>query len=103
MKILEKSVEFEWDKGNVDKNKVKHGVENKEAEKAFLGKDKFIFKDKLHSKKEERFRIFGKTNKGRELLVVFTIRSKKIRIISARDMSRREVKFYEKKISTTKV
>lgn len=103
MKILDKSVEFEWDRGNVDKNKVKHGVENKESEEVFLGRDKFIFKDKLHSRKEDRFRIFGKTNKGRELLVVFAIRNKKIRIISTRDMSRREVKFYEKKIDSTKV
>lgn len=103
MKIIDKSVEFEWNKGNIDKNKVKHGVGNKEAEETFLGKDKFIFKDKLHSQKEERLRIFGKTKNGRKLLVVFTIRGEKIRIISARDMNKKEVKFYEKKINSTKV
>lgn len=103
MKILDKSIEFEWNKGNIDKNKVKHGVENKEAEETFFGKDKFIFKDKLHSRKEERFRIFGKTKDRRKLLVIFTIRGEKIRIISARDMNKKEVKFYEKKINTTKV
>jgi len=103
VKILDKYIEFEWDKGNIDKNKTKHDIENKEAEEIFLCKQKFIFKDKLHSQKEERLRIFGKTNKNRKLLVVFTIRNKRIRIISARDMNKKEVKFYEKKINTTKI
>ncbi len=103
MKILDKSIEFEWNKGNIDKNWLKHKVTNKESEESFFGKEKFVFKDKLHSYKEERFRIFGKTKNRRKLLVVFTIRGKKIRIISARDMNKKEVKFYEKKIDSTKV
>ena len=103
MKILDKTVEFEWDKGNVDKSWLKHKVTNKESEEFFFGKEKFIFKDKLHSYKEERFRIFGKTKNRRQLLIVFTIRDEKIRIISARDMNKKEVKFYEKKINSTKV
>lgn len=61
------------------------------------GKKKKIFKDKLHPKGEERFRVIGKTKKGRLLFVVFTIRKEKIRIISARDINRKEVCLYEEK------
>lgn len=103
MKIIDKTVEFEWDKGNINKNWVKHKVANKESEESFFGKEKFIFKDKLHSHKEERFRIFGKTKNRRKLLIIFTIRAEKIRIISARDMNKKEVKLYEKKINSTKI
>ncbi len=71
-------VEFEWDKGNVGKNK-KHRVEDKEAEEVFFDNKKFIFKDVIHSKKEERFRIIGTTKQGRLLFIVFTIRNKKVR------------------------
>ena len=96
MRIDKTVVEFEWDKGNIGKNK-KHHVEDKEAEEAFLDERKKIFKDKLHSSGEERFRIriIGKTKKGRLLFVVFTIRKGKIRIISARNINKKEVYLYE--------
>ena len=100
MKTVKQVFEFEWDKGNTDKNK-KHGVEDKECEEVFLDKRRFIFKDKLHSGKEERLRILGKTKEDRLLFVAFTVRSKKIRIISARDINKKEVYLYEKKVSTT--
>lgn len=100
MKTLKGLVEFEWDKGNVDKNK-KHGVENKESEEIFLDEERFIFKDRVHSNKEERFRILGKTKEGRVLFLVFTIRGKKVRIISARDVNKKERRFYEEKIKNT--
>ena len=92
---VDKSVfEFEWDKGNIGKNK-KHNVEDKEAEEVFLDLKKKIFKDHLHSNGEERSRVVGETKKGRLLLVVFTMRKSKIRIISARNINKKEVYLYE--------
>ena len=55
VKILEKGTEFEWDKGNIDKNWLKHRVSNKESEESFFDKNSIIYKDVIHSKKEERF------------------------------------------------
>lgn len=96
MKIIKIPVEFEWDKGNIDKN-LKHEVENKESEEPFFDKNKVIYNDLLHSGKEDRFIILGKTKKNRLLYTVFTYRNRKIRIISSRSMDQKEVKFYEKK------
>jgi len=88
-------LEFEWDKGNIDKNK-KHDVEDKESEEIFFDGGKVILKDKLHSSdSEERFIILGRTKKGRLLYLVFTKRGKRIRIISARDTNKKEVYIYE--------
>lgn len=97
MKVLPEPIEFAWDKGNINKNEVKHNVADREAEEVFFDKKRFIFKDKLHSKKEERLRILGKTKKKRLLFIVFTIRDNKIRIISARSVNKKEVFLYEKK------
>jgi len=96
MKILPEPVEFEWDRANRDKNLIKHNVTNKEAEEVFQGENVFIFKDETHSQLEERFGLFGETKKGSLLSVTFTIRRNKIRIITARDMSKRERREYEK-------
>ena len=89
-------IEFIWNKGNKDKNWLKYKVTDKEAEEAFFDENKKISKDKLRSKKEERFIVLGKTKRNRLLFIVFTIRNKKIRVISARDINRRERKLYEK-------
>ncbi len=90
-----KPVEFQWDKGNIEKNK-KHDVKDKEAEESFLDKNKVIYNDKLHSDKEERFVLLGKTKKDRLLYIIFTKRGNKIRIISVRDINKKEVGIYEK-------
>lgn len=90
-------VEFIWDKGNKDKNWVKHKVTDQESEEVFFDEEKKTFKDKLHSKGEERFRIIGRTKRGRLLFVVFTIRRNRVRVISARDINKKEVKLYEEK------
>ena len=103
MLIIKEPINFQWDKGNVGKNKRSHGVAEKEAEETFFDKKKRTFKDHVHSGKEERFRVIGKTKHKRLLFVAFTIRSGKVRIISARDVNRKEVSLYEEKISTTKV
>lgn len=96
MATIREPIGFVWDKGNIDKNWKKHKVPNKECEETFFDKNKRIFKDKLHSGKEERFRIVGKTKKNRLLFIVFTIRNRKVRVISARDINKKEVHFYEK-------
>lgn len=102
MKTIKDLVEFEWDKGNIGKNK-KHGVEDKESEEVFLDDKKIVFKDYLHSQQEKRFIIIGKTEKGRLLYVAYTERGKKIRIISARDINKKEMYIYEKKAKAAKI
>lgn len=93
--ITETVVLFEWDKGNSGKNK-NHGVEDREAEEAFFDTRKQTFRDTIHLQREERFRIIGKTKHGRLLFVVFTARREKVRIISARDVNKKEGYLYEK-------
>lgn len=100
MKVNRKILEFQWDTGNITKNQ-KHKVEDKEAEEAFLDKKKIIFKDVLHSEKEKRFILIGKTKKKRFLYIIFTLRKNKIRIISARDINKKEVSIYEKAIKNS--
>jgi len=93
---LPKPISFEWDKGNSNKNFKKHNVTNQEAEVCFSNKPFIISEDIKHSRKEKRFQALGKTNRGRLLFLSFTIRKDKIRIISARDMSKKEEVTYEK-------
>ena len=102
MRVYKDAFEFDWDKGNIGKNR-KHKVEDKEIEEVFFDKHRYIFKDVIHSGNEERFKILGKTKKGRLLFVVFTMRKKKIRIISGRDINKKEVYLYEEKIKNTKI
>lgn len=97
MKIVRESVEFDWDKGNKEKNK-KHRVDDNEAEEPFFDEQKVMYRDVLHSKSEERFILLGKTKRERLLYIIFTMRKGNVRIISARDMNKKEVQFYEKAI-----
>lgn len=84
----------------IGKNK-KHNVGDLGAEEPFLDERHFIFKDHIHSQNEERFRILGRTQSERLLLVVFTLRLGKIRIISVRDVNKSEAKLYEERIKNT--
>jgi hypothetical protein len=86
---------FDWDKGNIDKNWLRHKVSSVEIEEVFFNEPLLISFDKTHSQNESRFATLGITNEIRKLFIVFTIRKNKIRIISARDMSRKERKVYE--------
>lgn len=90
-------VGFDWDKNNQYKNWVKHRVDFRECEQVFSNKPIKFFPDPKHSKKEKRLVAYGITNKGRGLALVFTIRNKKIRVVSARNMSRKERRIYVKK------
>jgi uncharacterized protein len=96
MVIIKKPVNFEWDSGNVDKNKRKHNVNEKEAEEVFFDKNKVIYNDYFHSQQEKRYILLGQTRRERSLYIVFTKRGEKVRIISARDINKREVKLYKK-------
>jgi uncharacterized DUF497 family protein len=95
MKIDRKLLEFIWDKGNINKNWGKHKVKDSECEEVFFDSNKVILKDVLHSENEDRMIILGETRERRLLFVVFTVRDKKARIISARDINRKERKLYE--------
>ncbi len=85
---------FQWDEGNIDKNFKKHGVHWTECEEVFFNKPLVVKPDLKHSQKEDRYYALGKTNNGRLLFIVFTIRQDRIRIISARDMNKKERRFY---------
>ena len=88
---------FEWDENNKTKNWNKHKVEFKECEEIFSNRPLKTYKDVKHSQNENRFVALGITNRNRGLYLVFTVRKDKIRIISARDISRKERNLYEKK------
>ena len=86
---------FEWDKDNIEKNWLKHKVSPVECEQIFFNEPLIILDDPKHSISEKRFAAFGCTDARRLLAIVFTKRGKLLRVISARDMNRRERKFYE--------
>lgn len=88
---------FEWDEGNARKSVEKHGVSQAEAEQVFLNEPLLIVEDPSHSQAEPRFHALGVTDRGRRLHVTFTLRveSTKIRVISARDMHRKERERHE--------
>lgn len=90
-------IAFDWDKSNQDKNWKKHNVHFREAEEVFLNRPLKLFQDKQHSIVEKRFQALGITDKNRSLSIFFTIRNKKIRIISARDQNKKERRRYAKK------
>jgi uncharacterized DUF497 family protein len=86
---------FDWDHGNLTKNLKKHGVASGESEQVFFNAPLVMIEDEGHSSEEKRLAVFGQTDQGRKLTVVFTLRHNRIRVISARDMHRKERKFYE--------
>jgi len=87
---------FQWDEGNIDKNLRKHQVQNWECEQIFFNEPLIVLDDPKHSLSEKRWAAFGRTDAGRHLTLIFTEREQFIRIISARDMNRKEKNFYEK-------
>src|SRR5262245_59882359 len=96
-------VEFEWDAGNSAKNWDRHRVSVKETEEAFFDGRKLFLTDIQHSYHEHRFIIIAKTESGRLLFIVYTLRKENIRVISARDANRKEERAYEKAAHTTAV
>jgi uncharacterized protein len=96
MVILEKVAGFDWDAGNARKND-RHGVSMAEAEQVFFNVPVLMLPDSAHSQSEPRYHALGKTIDGRRLHSSFTLRDggKLIRVISARDMHRKERAHYE--------
>lgn len=89
-------VGFEWDSGNERKND-KHGVSMAEAEQVFFNAPLLLLDDVAHSQSEVRLHALGQTDDGRPLHITFTLRrsGELIRVISARDMHRKERSVYE--------
>ena len=87
---------FDWDKGNIIKNLLKHQVESLECEEAFGDGGKVVFRDAKHSAGEKRYILIGKTMTGRLLFIVFTVRKNLLRVVSARGLNKKEAHFYEK-------
>jgi len=87
---------FDWDDGNARKSLDKHGVSQAEAEQILAG-EPLLAEDIKHSEAEPRFQALGETSDGRRLHVTFTLRDNgsKLRVISARDMNRKERAKYE--------
>lgn len=87
---------FEWDSGNARKNE-KHGVSTAEAEQVFFNAPLLLLEDAAHSQYEPRLHALGKTDEERTLHITFTLRQSGglIRVISARDMHRKERAVYE--------
>jgi uncharacterized DUF497 family protein len=97
MRILRLPASFIWDEGNLVKNLKKHRVTIQEAEELFSSEPfTAILDDKHSTANEKRYQALGKTKINRKLFTAFTIRNNKIRIISVRDMNRREKAAYEK-------
>jgi uncharacterized DUF497 family protein len=95
--IFEQFSGFQWDRGNIDKNLKKHNVENWECEQVFFNRPLIVLDDPKHSIAEKRWTVFGKTDADRFLVIIFAKRDDLIRIISARDMNKREREFYDEK------
>ena len=95
MVLIPEPAAFEWDAGNREKNFHSHGVDWEEIEEVFFSERKLLLDDVLHSARESRYVLLGETREGRALFVVFTIRRAKVRIISARDLNKKERTLYE--------
>ncbi|HZQ08247.1 MAG TPA: BrnT family toxin [Anaerolineae bacterium] len=87
---------FDWDEGNVRKSTDKHSVSQPEAEQVFFNQPLLVVQDFAHSQAEPRYHALGKTDTGRLLHITFTLRlsETRIRVISARPMSRKERGIY---------
>ena len=86
---------FEWDATKAQQNIKKHGVTFDEASSAFSDPLSRTIIDPLHSVNEHRFVLIGRSCKDRLLVVVHAEKGDKLRIISAREASKRERMNYE--------
>jgi len=86
---------FQWDRGNRDKSRLKHGVSAEETEQCFFNFNMVVGDDKHSTEQEMRYVLLGETDARRKLFISFTMRSAFVRIISARPMHWKEEKVYE--------
>ncbi len=98
MTYLSNITGFDWDEGTSRKSHDKHDVSPAEAEQVFFNELLLLFGGEKHSEIEARYHAYGKSDKGRKLHIVFTLRKdgQHIRVISARNMHRKERMTYEK-------
>ena len=94
LKILKECSGFQWDEGNTDKNWISHQVTKAECEQIFFNQPLLVGDDEKHSLYEVRYYALGKTDDERKLFIVFTICENLIRVISARNMSKKEREVY---------
>ena len=94
MEIINSPTEFEWDKHNIEHVR-RHQVESGECEQVFFNIPLTLEPDLIHSRDEKRYFALGKTNMNRTLMVAFTIRKTKMRVITARDANKKERIKYE--------
>ena len=87
---------FDWDEGNLVENWEKHRVSASECEQIFFNSPLVAGLDEKHSDREPRYYALGITDAKRRLFIAFTVRRKLIRVISARDMSQKERKVFDK-------
>src|ERR1700726_36277 len=93
---LSECVGFDWDEGNISKNWERHKVTPEEAEDLFFHEPLVVRRDAVHSRSERRYAALGQTGQGRLLFMAFTVRRKLIRVISVRDMNRKEAEEYRR-------
>jgi uncharacterized DUF497 family protein len=89
---------FQWDENNVYKIFDKHKVDFKECEEVFFNRPLYVIFDVKNSAKEPRWISLGRTKANRMLFISFTLRGNQIRIISGRDMNKKERKIYAQKV-----
>jgi uncharacterized DUF497 family protein len=92
--LVEECEGFQWDAGNSGKIWERHRVAPSKCEELFFNRPLIVGQDEQHSAAEQRIYGLGQTDAERLLFVVFTIRGRLIRVISARDMSRTERRIY---------
>lgn len=93
--ILAKCTGFDWDKHNSEKVRTRHDVTPVECEQVFFNLPVIAGDDEKHSETENRFYVLGQTDSDRLLFLVFTVRKDKVRVISARDMNKKERRMYQ--------
>ena len=86
---------FEWDPDKASHNLAKHGVSFEEAQTAFEDSLFLAFEDPDHSEGERRYLLIGQSSRARLLVIAYTERRNKIRVITAREATRRERRAYE--------
>ena len=89
-------MEFHWDPKKAKSNLRKHRVSFEEAVLVFSDDLSFTYDDEAHSHAEPRYATLGISARGRVLAVAHTMRGEKVRIISAREATPRERRWYEK-------
>jgi uncharacterized protein len=88
-------MKYEWDQQKAKTNLSKHGISFEEAQTVFDDPLYVDFYDPDHSENEDRYIIIGQSSKNRVLLVSYTERGEQIRLISARQVTKQELKAYQ--------